>query len=204
MVTAFTGVDGEKLTIMANEARVLSHSLWFVAAGLAIGIVSFFAYRRLRSALNEMRGEMHITVLGLMNVLMQHVPPSRSLRASPAVDSRLGPVERAATRTVANIKLLLRSRLAWMNTIAATAPWIGILGLICSFNGTLKSFSDSRDLIDVTGSLVPCALGLMTSAFAMAARNYLITTSEDMEVEMRIASLDLMNALSLVPSGRKA
>jgi hypothetical protein len=69
IVNSFTGVIGEKTSIMAAFVNRLSESLWPTALGLLVGIIALWCYRYLESSLETLDQEMESASLELLNQL---------------------------------------------------------------------------------------------------------------------------------------
>ena len=81
-----SGVTGEKTAIMAAFAKRLSESLWPMAFGLLVGLVSLWFYLYLSNKLRTIDLEMENASLDLLNQLSRS--PSR-FTIRDAIDSRL-------------------------------------------------------------------------------------------------------------------
>ncbi len=86
IVNSFQGVTGEKTAIMAAFAKRLSESLWPMAFGLLVGLVSLWFYLYLSTKLRTIDLEMENASLDLLNQLSRS--PSR-FTIRDAIDSRL-------------------------------------------------------------------------------------------------------------------
>ncbi len=91
-------------------------------------------------------------------------------------------------------------------TISATAPW---LGLYCTVGGINRALGGtSGDKTSIMAAIAGClsealllaALGLATALIAWAAREQCHSTIAAFDVEMRAATLDLLNRLAQPPN----
>ena len=110
---------------------------------------------------------------------------------------------RASARSATLIRLQLKRGLNSLATIASTAAWFGLFGTVL---GVVNSFpgvnGDKNSIMAVifellSHALVPAALGLVVALEAMWCYRYLSVQVEGFEIEMKSASLQLANDLSL-------
>jgi len=116
----------------------------------------------------------------------------------------LGAVRRATDCYAAVVRIEMKRGLTSLATIASIAPFVGMFGtlvrIVCSFPG---SSMDKHTLLGVIAkglaeSLKPTELGLVVAGFALLSYKYLLAQVLDFDAEMKSASLQLMNELSLV------
>lgn len=198
--------SGERSTIEFAIMRIISHSLWFTAAGLLIAVVSYAGYRYFRDRREAMRGEMRAAVIELVTTLRVCFADRFSAEpAKPYRESRFASAERAMERTARSLSQRLRRRIPKLTSIAATAPMIGTLGLIVGFMTPFITADSSRaTALNMFGggfavAFLPMALALIAAILATWTRNYLLSTSADMEQEIGIISNELLNTLALDP-----
>ena len=195
-LTLFQGWSGEKYAIYQYLELGISHSLWFAAAGLLIGVVSYIGYRYLRERREEMRDEMRAAVIELVTTLQACFADRFSAeRANPYRESRFASAERAMERSARNLSQRLRRRIPKLTSIAATAPMMGTLAVVAGF---MSSFKVSDFIGGFAEAFVPMALALIVAIVSSWSRNYLLSTSADMEAEMRVVSNELLNTLALM------
>jgi biopolymer transport protein ExbB/TolQ len=193
--------SGERTSIMFAELRIMSHSLWFTAAGLLIAAVSYAGYRYFRERREQMRGEMRAAILEMLNTLRTCFADKFPAElATPYRESRFASAERAMERTARSLSRRLRRRIRKLTSIAATAPMIGMLASLFGFLSSFRG-EDDRAVIPIIEGLslafVPMAFALIVAIIATWSRNYLLSTSADMESEVRVSSNELLNTLAL-------
>jgi biopolymer transport protein ExbB len=91
-----------------------------------------------------------------------------------------------------------------LSAIAATAPLVGMLATvigIASWRRLMLMVAQTMDCECAGGlaeAFVPTALGLIFAIPALWSRHYLCGKLEVLDTEMRAATLELVNALSLL------
>jgi biopolymer transport protein ExbB len=93
---------------------------------------------------------------------------------------------------------------ASLAAIASSAPFVGVLatviGIVTSFRGL--GTERSTGMAFMTGllsqAIVPTAAGILIAIFATWGHSYLCRQLELVDMEMRAASLELANSLSLL------
>ncbi len=114
----------------------------------------------------------------------------------------LDAVKRASDRSAAIAHGRMKRGLNSLASIAAAAPFVGIfgtvLGIVNSFHGVSgDKWSDIADVFRfLSESLAPTELGLLVATLAFCAYKYFLARLEDCDVEMRSASLQLLNELA--------
>jgi biopolymer transport protein TolQ len=111
-------------------------------------------------------------------------------------------VARASGREVARVHLKLKRGLGSLASIAATAPFVGILGTVRGFSDALRRLDDAKVITGViadgvAAALLVVALGLLVGILASWFYTHLQNQIETLETEMQDASLDLLNRLVL-------
>lgn len=199
LMSALSGGSTERTTMRLTILRIISHSLWFTAAGLLIAVVSYAGYRYFRERREEMRGEMRAAVVELLATLRVCFADRFSAeRAKPYRESRFASAERAMERTARSLSLRLRRRIPKLTSIAAIAPMIGTLAVVTGFISSFKGEGGFREFTgDFAEAFVPMAFALIVAIVATWSRNYLLSTSSDMEAEIRVVSNQLLNTLAL-------
>ena len=117
---------------------------------------------------------------------------------------RLDYPKRAADRAAATLRLQL-GRGCWsLRAIARTAPLVGMLGSLFLFIEAFRVYDPvSAATCDCAGgpaeAFVPFALGLPVSLLATAGWRYINHQVEAIELEMRVATIELVGALHRPP-----
>ncbi len=151
-----------------------------------------------------MRGEMRTAILEMLNTLRVCFADRFSAEpAKPYRESRFASAERAMERSTRSLSQRLRRRIPKLTSIAATAPMIGMWALLFGFVVSFRGEDDGRVIPIMEGvalAFVPMALALIVAIIATWTRNYLLSTSADMEGEIRVTSNELLNMLALTPT----
>ena len=111
--------------------------------------------------------------------------------------------QRSLRCSSSKVRLEMKRGLSSLASIASTAPLVGLLGTVIgildSFRGCIgqKWFCAMAVLEGVTEALVSTALGLLVAVPAVWFHNYLSNKMEAFDVEMELASLELVNYLDL-------
>ncbi len=204
IVTSFRGGGGSRYTWRRYVELGISHSLWFTAAGLLIGVVSYVGYRYLRRRQDELRGEMQAAVIGLATtVRFCFADRFSAQQAKPYRESRFASAERAMERSARGVSQQLRRKIPMLTSISVVAPMVGMFGVLVGFVNSFKGIGESRSsgfawlIGGFTETLVPMAYALLVAIVATWSRNYLVRTSADMEAEIRVVSNELLNTLAL-------
>lgn len=115
----------------------------------------------------------------------------------------LGAVERACARRASVIHLEMGRGLTSLATIASTAPFFGVVGtLIGIFAVYQGSGSGQRWTIFVwitkglSEALMLTGLGLLVALIAFCGREHLASKLENLDIEMKTTSLELINELA--------
>jgi len=117
-------------------------------------------------------------------------------------------VERRLHCASAATCLEMKRGLGALATIATTAPLIGlfgtVLGLLDAFKGCIgeKWFCQMMVIDAVTEALVATALGLLVAIPAAWFYNYLTNRLEIFNIEMQLASSELLNYLNIYDQSR--
>jgi hypothetical protein len=110
-------------------------------------------------------------------------------------------VERVSTRAAIALDVNLKRGINSLATIAATAPLLGfvltLFGILNSFGSTAGSASTDRAAVagGLCDSMAPAALGLAVGILAVWFYRYLSIQMESFDLEMKSASVDLVNWL---------
>jgi len=194
--------SGERTRLSLTILRIVSHSLWFTEAGLLIAIVSYAGYRYFRERRKDMRGEMRAAVVELVATLRVCFAGSfPAERAKPHRESRFASAERAMERSLRHLSHRLRRKIPKLTSIAAAAPMLGTLSILTGFISAFMGigYSNGFGLRALTGgfaqAFAPMPLALIAATFGTWARDYLISTSADLEAEICIGANELLNTL---------
>jgi len=111
-------------------------------------------------------------------------------------------VARASARAAARVHLKMRRGLSSLASIAATAPFVGLLGTLIGIVDSFRMSDTSKGYIAavLSLSLASTALGLLVAIFASCFYTYLTNRLESLDTDMQNASLDLLNRLVLLKS----
>lgn len=113
----------------------------------------------------------------------------------------------ASERAAAIVHLKMRRGRASLAAIASSAAFVGILGtsigIVTSFRGlgTEKSTAIANLAELLSEAIVPTAAGIAIAILATWSHAYVSRQLEIFNLEMRAASLELANALSLLRHG---
>ena len=122
------------------------------------------------------------------------------MNAAQRIDA-LDAAKRASTRAASAVHIEMKRGLNSLASIAAIAPFVGVLGWILGFHNSFPGFvgEKSAQLAIVnerlSESLVPIELGLLVALLAYFGHKYLVARLETLDVEMENASLQLLNQL---------
>jgi len=113
----------------------------------------------------------------------------------------LGAVERACARRASFVHLETGTGITGLATIASTAPFLGIVGTLQGINYAFRGIAGQRTDImaaiarELSGALMLTALGIAVALIAFWGCEYLRSRLEDLDQEMKSASLELLNEL---------
>jgi biopolymer transport protein ExbB/TolQ len=151
-----------------------------------------------------MRCEMRAAVVELLSQLPVSFGDRFSReRANPYRESRFASAERAMERSRRSLSQRLRRRIPKLTSIAATAPMMGTPAVVVGFTDSFESIGDGKYTAvsefsrGFAEAFVPMAFALIVAIVATWSRNYLLSTSADMEAEIRVVSNELLNTLAL-------
>ena len=119
--------------------------------------------------------------------------------AGPAV---LDAVRRASARSARAVHGEMKRWLNSLASIAATAPFVGVLGWVLGFYNSFPAFVGEKSFLlamvneRLAESLMPIELGLLVALLAYLGHTYLVAKLQDLDVEMENASLQLINQLT--------
>jgi biopolymer transport protein ExbB/TolQ len=108
-------------------------------------------------------------------------------------------------RSSAEVSLEMKRRLSGLATVASTAPFVGmigtVIGILDAFRGCIGSrwFCTAAVIAGICEALATTVLGLLVAIPAVWFYNYLSNTMELFEIEMKNASLELLNYLAIHP-----
>jgi biopolymer transport protein ExbB/TolQ len=118
-------------------------------------------------------------------------------RRTVALDS----VKLASARAAAAVHADLKRGLDDLASIAVTAPLIGFFGTIIIILGSFRGIGGEKSAILIwfakalPESLAPTALGLVIAVLSFCFYRYLSARLENFDIEMRNASLELVDEL---------
>jgi len=120
----------------------------------------------------------------------------------------LGAVERACARRASVIHLEMGKGLSSLATIASTAPFFGVMGtligIFVAYQGTAGSWEHwtifARITEGLSEALMLTELGLLVALIAFCGREHLAWKLESLDIEMKTASLELINDLARLKS----
>ena len=116
--------------------------------------------------------------------------------------------KRSLDRSSAEVCLEMKRGLSGLATVASTAPFIGMFGTVIGILDAFRGCIGSRWLCTVAvidgvcEALVTTVLALLVAIPAVWFYNYLSDTMELLDIEMRNASLELLNYL-VIHSGAR-
>jgi biopolymer transport protein ExbB/TolQ len=118
-------------------------------------------------------------------------------------ETLLDAVRRHSLRAAAAVHQDLHRGLNSLATIAATAPFLGILGTVPSIVGSFVGCGGEKwtclaaVVLNLSNAIVPTALGLLVAIPALWCYKHLSSRVEAFDLEMDGASLDLVNRLAV-------
>jgi len=121
-------------------------------------------------------------------------------RGNDALDA----VRQASARSALLVHIEMKRGLNGLASIAATAPLVGFFGTVFGAIGSFKGLGTERStgLIsiakDLSESLVPTVLGLLVGVLAFSCYRYLVGRLENFDIEMKNASLEVIDELALL------
>ena len=116
----------------------------------------------------------------------------------------LGAVKRASARSATIIHGEMKRELNSLASIAVTAPFVGFLGTVIVIFGSFRGIGSEKRAVLIwfatalPESLAPTALGLVVAVLAFCFYRYLSARLENFDIEMRNASLELVDELGRV------
>ena len=114
----------------------------------------------------------------------------------------LDAVRRASARSASLVHGEMKRGLNSLASIAATAPLVGLLGtavgMLSAFGGSSTEKSSLMRWFAkyLSESLVPTALGLFVAVLGFCFYKYLLARLENFDIEMKNASLELIDELA--------
>ena len=115
---------------------------------------------------------------------------------------RVGLAQHAAERSAVRVHLEMGCGLSGLATVAATAPFVGMIGTVLGIINSFRGFDGERSAImaaiaqGLSDSMMPTALGVAVSITALWGYRYFSTRLADLNSEIQNAILDLSNYLS--------
>ena len=117
--------------------------------------------------------------------------------------------ERAMHRSSAEVRLEMKCGLSGLATISSTAPLVGLFGTVIGIHDAFKGCGAARwvcvaaTIEGISEALLTTALGLFVAVPSLWCYNYLCNKMEAFDIEMKIASLELLNFFVLRLGPRK-
>lgn len=114
----------------------------------------------------------------------------------------LDAVARACALAAFKARIELSHGMTSLASVASTAPFLGIMGtlmgIFASFKGVAGNAVSIRAAVawGLSNALLPTALGVLVALLAHWGRKHLLAKLNDLDVEMKMASLELVNELS--------
>jgi len=111
----------------------------------------------------------------------------------------IGAVNRALEREVALVMAEMKSKLAGLGSIGATAPFVGlfgtVVGIIGAFRGMAQTGSGGLGAVSagIAEALVTTAIGLLVALPAVWLFNYFMGRTERFQIEMANSSSELVD-----------
>jgi biopolymer transport protein ExbB/TolQ len=112
-------------------------------------------------------------------------------------------VQLACERAASLLRKKMGRGRASLATIAASAPLVGFFGTVIGM-ASVGAFEGERSAIiagvcsGFSKAMVPAGAGILIAIFAWCGYRYICAQVETIDIEMRAASLDLANQLSLL------
>jgi biopolymer transport protein ExbB/TolQ len=110
-------------------------------------------------------------------------------------------VERASGRSAADVHRRMKRGVDGLATVASTAPLFGLLATILCMSNAFPGCGGERSICmaavfdRLSDSLIPAALGLLVAVPALWCYKYMRGEMEAIDIEMRNATLELLNRL---------
>jgi biopolymer transport protein TolQ len=114
-------------------------------------------------------------------------------------------VKLASERMAATIHRKMGRGRASQAAIASSAAFIGIFGTVVGIVTSFRGVNGERSTImaalteNLSEAIVPTAWGILLAIFASWGHSYLCDQLDALDTEMRAASLELANSLSMLP-----
>jgi biopolymer transport protein ExbB/TolQ len=113
------------------------------------------------------------------------------------MDRRVTSAQHAAERSAAVVHRQMARGLCGLATVAATAPFVGIIGTVCGIVNSFPSCGCEKSAVMaaiadlLSKSMMPAGLGLAVAIIASCGHKYLSARMADFDIEMRNAVQDL-------------
>lgn len=114
----------------------------------------------------------------------------------------LDAVARACVRATSKVRIEMKRGTTSLASVASTAPFFGIMGTVIGIMFSSRGLAGDRVSVlaalawELSKALVPTALGVLVALLAYWSRKCLLAKLNDFNVEMKTASLELINELS--------
>jgi biopolymer transport protein ExbB/TolQ len=119
-------------------------------------------------------------------------------------DPEIEAVLQACGRTARLVHRKMGRGRASLAGIASSAPFVGVLatvvGIVTSFRGVNGEKTAAMAFLTglLSEAIIPTAAGILVAIFAAWGHSYLCRQLESVDLEMRVAALELANSLSLL------
>jgi biopolymer transport protein ExbB/TolQ len=110
-------------------------------------------------------------------------------------------VERASARSFIAVHCEMKRGLNSLATISSLAPFFGVFGTLLGILNSFTGFDGEKSEILgrlaglLSESLIPVALSLLVALLAFCCYKYLLAKSDTFDLEMKSASIQLLNNL---------
>jgi biopolymer transport protein ExbB/TolQ len=206
------------------DVFVLACMLFYVIVAVSLGSYRFFLTRyQLRSFLRDAAGALRSGALDEVIAVASRTStsPVAQLMASGVTAFWMAPPERSRTEVIVLSRRgferaqtanrdYLGLGIVNLRSIAATAPFVGLLGTCFGILGALSSGgSMQKDAFlrmitsRVAAALITTAMGLLVVVPSVWAHNYLQLCRERVELELSDATLEIIDQLSVRPECRR-
>ena len=111
-------------------------------------------------------------------------------------------VSRASARSASVVHAEMKRGLNSLASIAATAPFIGLFGTVLGIFNSFRGLGTEKSTIMpwmarfLSEAMVPTALGVLVAVLAFCFYKYLLARLDNFDVEMKSASLELVDELA--------
>jgi len=127
-------------------------------------------------------------------------PNSVSILVSDLIENA---VKRATEHAAQTVRVDMMQGLSSLASIAFSAPLVGVLGTVLAIFGCFLGTVGDRFSIylalmgRLADALIPMETGLLVAVIAFCGHSYFQARMDEFEIEMKIASLQLISQLAL-------